>query len=351
MAEVLEFFTEHADINGLLDFLAERVDDDGIMLTAAHSIPTGEWVRFSVRMVDGEVGFEGVGKCTGSAENESGVGFEVLLEQLQFDARNEVMFERIQLAKETAETGEGTKPIDISNIAAERQRELARERARERAREQASKARVSAPPAPPPIAKAPSPKSSAPSTPVVPTSSAPSTPAVPTPSAPPAPKIPRPSAPPKLAVGAEKLPKPATQIARMPIEAPIDATAEVDLAQVEDVTAYDRPDAEIPATSVRPPLPSQRTSDASPPIVSAPTEPSQSATIAGGASAPVEAPPQAAPAAIPAPRNKIPYDVRQRLEKIVPTLRRRSIAFDEDEALALALRLGLATLEEMYSKR
>ena len=342
MAEVLEFFTEHADINGLLDFLAERVDDDGIMLTAAHSIPTGEWVRFSVRMVDGEVGFEGVGKCTGSAENESGVGFEVLLETLQFDARNEVMFERIQLAKETAETGEGTKPIDISNIAAERQREIARERARERAREQAATTRASKAPPRPSI-----PLSTSPS--VAPEVAA----SVPTPSSsPPPPKVPRLSVPPKLAAAAS-LPKPATQIARVPVQAPLEATSEVDLASVEDVTSLDHSNAEIPLpNSIRPPLPSQRSAEApaQPSPVAEPTPAPQAATIAGGASAPVEATPKAA-ASAPPPRNKIPYDVRQRLEKIVPTLRRRSIAFNEDEALALALRLGLATLEEMYSKR
>ncbi|MBZ0118368.1 MAG: hypothetical protein K8H88_15300, partial [Sandaracinaceae bacterium] len=99
MSETLEVRTAHADIGDLVQDLASRVDDVSIRLSSSRTIGEGEWVRFVVRLRDGSAALEGVGRC--QSVKRAGAGFELLLSLLQFDERNEVMYERILIARDT----------------------------------------------------------------------------------------------------------------------------------------------------------------------------------------------------------------------------------------------------------
>jgi hypothetical protein len=110
----LEVRTKHADIGEVVRELAPRVDDVSIRLSSEKSIPDGEWVRFTVHLRDGSVVFEGVGRSQGA--KPEGRRFNVMLSLLQFDERNEIMYERMLLARDAGE-GESTGTIDISELA------------------------------------------------------------------------------------------------------------------------------------------------------------------------------------------------------------------------------------------
>src|SRR5262245_13698956 len=113
MTVALEVRTKHADIGDVVRELAPRVDDVSIRLSSEKPIADGEWVRFTVHLRDGSVVFEGVGRSQGA--RPEGGRFAVVLSLLQFDERNEVMYERMLLAKDAAE-GESTGTIDISEL-------------------------------------------------------------------------------------------------------------------------------------------------------------------------------------------------------------------------------------------
>ncbi len=93
---------------------AARVDGESIRLVSTVTVPAGEWVAFEVQLADGEPFLEGMGRCeTTDADGEM---FRVRLGDLQFDAMNELMFERMQLELESLATGEHTGEIDLSAI-------------------------------------------------------------------------------------------------------------------------------------------------------------------------------------------------------------------------------------------
>jgi len=110
MAQALDVKTRHDDVAELIRHLASRVDDENIVLAGGKDIPAGEWVRFSVKLRDGTPVFEGVGRCATTVDNGYGAPteerYEILLDQLQLDGRNEVLYERILLARSSLESGE-----------------------------------------------------------------------------------------------------------------------------------------------------------------------------------------------------------------------------------------------------
>lgn len=110
----LEVRTRAADIGEVVRELAPRVDDVSIRLSSEKPIADGEWVRFTVHLRDGSVVFEGVGRSQGT--RREGGRYGVVLSLLQFDERNEIMYERVLLAKDAEEQGEATGQIDISEL-------------------------------------------------------------------------------------------------------------------------------------------------------------------------------------------------------------------------------------------
>jgi len=105
MAHVLDIRTKHAHIADVVLDLARSVDETSLVLTVGEFVEAGEWVRFAVALRDGTPVLEGVGRCEGGADNgdgsPAGARYELLLDSLQFDVRNEIMFERIKLARES----------------------------------------------------------------------------------------------------------------------------------------------------------------------------------------------------------------------------------------------------------
>jgi len=104
MKKPIRIETGHRDLGGLIDYLGERIDDTSLMLSLREPIQEGEWVRFEILLFNGSPAFEGLGCCLGTIDNGASVApanrYDVLLGDLQFDARNEVICERIRLASQ-----------------------------------------------------------------------------------------------------------------------------------------------------------------------------------------------------------------------------------------------------------
>lgn len=114
MTQALEIRTPHADVSALVRELAPSVDDLSIRLPCEQPISAGRWVRFVVYLADGSNVFEGIGRAERS--RPEGTRFCVHLSQLSFDARNEVMFERLLLARDAAEE---TANVELHAVGAE----------------------------------------------------------------------------------------------------------------------------------------------------------------------------------------------------------------------------------------
>ncbi|MCB9597446.1 MAG: hypothetical protein H6719_32290 [Sandaracinaceae bacterium] len=99
MSDSLEVWTSHRDVSDLVRELAPFVDDTSVRLPAGRRIPDGDWIRFSVHLLDGSKVFEGVGRCQESTQ-EGASTYRVRLSLLSFDERNEIMWERMLLARE-----------------------------------------------------------------------------------------------------------------------------------------------------------------------------------------------------------------------------------------------------------
>ncbi len=107
--------TEHESNGELISALAESVDNDSLMLFSTSSIPDGAWVAFEVALADGSLFLEGMGRCQGSSTD--GGGHMVLLGMLQFDTKNQLVFDRLLLARDDFDQGGRlTGTIDISQL-------------------------------------------------------------------------------------------------------------------------------------------------------------------------------------------------------------------------------------------
>lgn len=105
MTRVVTIRTDHEDMASAVEALAPHVSESAVSLAVAEPIGPGQWVRFRWLLRDATVFWEGVGRCASS--RRAGERFTVVLESLSFDARNEAMFERIQLGlEEGRRTGE-----------------------------------------------------------------------------------------------------------------------------------------------------------------------------------------------------------------------------------------------------
>lgn len=117
MSELLELKTAHGDVADVVEELAPHVDESTIRLPSERAIDEGEWVRFDVQLADGSTVLEGVGRCQGTISAD-GASHRVVLSLLQFDVRNEIMFERIVLASGADERGDATGEVDLAQMKA-----------------------------------------------------------------------------------------------------------------------------------------------------------------------------------------------------------------------------------------
>lgn len=94
--------TPYRDISDLAQAYAQRVDDSRIMVPSSQVYGDGEWIRFVLLLADGTTALDGQGRVQQTIDNGDAVSpaerYDVVFEQLQWDPRSEVMFERIVLA-------------------------------------------------------------------------------------------------------------------------------------------------------------------------------------------------------------------------------------------------------------
>jgi len=106
-------------VASLVDELARSVTESSITLPVDREIPEDEWVRFALKLADGTDVMEGVGRSRGSMPRGNPVDHhDLVLVELSFDERNEIMWERLLIAAESAETGDdtGTVPLGDDSI-------------------------------------------------------------------------------------------------------------------------------------------------------------------------------------------------------------------------------------------
>jgi hypothetical protein len=115
MSEVVEIKTG-TTVSDVVEQLAGSVGDSSICLPVERKIDEGEWVRFTVLLEDGTHVIEGIGRCDGSLPRGNPVSrYDLQLSELQFDERNEIMFERMIIARDAAKKGDDTGAIKLDD--------------------------------------------------------------------------------------------------------------------------------------------------------------------------------------------------------------------------------------------
>ena len=119
MGEMLEV-KGGSSVSEVVDELATALRPSGIRLRGTASVDKGAWVRFAVALADGTPVIDGVGRCQASvACGGSPERYDIDLEELQFDERNEIMYERIVIAKEASARGDNTGAIKLNDVVME----------------------------------------------------------------------------------------------------------------------------------------------------------------------------------------------------------------------------------------
>lgn len=110
MTQEIQVPTAFADLAELTDHFVHRVDEQVLILPHRDPVPAGEWVRFEVLLADGSTAFAGLGRVQECHDNGEAhppeYRYDVVLDSLQFEGMNEVLFERLLVARETMMRGE-----------------------------------------------------------------------------------------------------------------------------------------------------------------------------------------------------------------------------------------------------
>jgi len=95
--------TAFADVAQLAEGLADRVDDERIMLYGPEPIPDGSTVRFEVLLGDQEPALVGTGQAIasidGGDERPAVARYDIVLENLAFEGSSEAVYERMLAAR------------------------------------------------------------------------------------------------------------------------------------------------------------------------------------------------------------------------------------------------------------
>lgn len=117
MADVVEI-RRGRTIGELVEQLAGSVGEASICLPVRRRIGEGDWVRFHVALEDGSPVIEGIGRSLGSIPRGNPIDhYELHLGELQLDERNQIMHERILIAKAASEAGDNTGATKLSDAA------------------------------------------------------------------------------------------------------------------------------------------------------------------------------------------------------------------------------------------
>ncbi|MAQ13567.1 MAG: hypothetical protein CMN30_02050 [Sandaracinus sp.] len=132
MTEVLTVPTHFGDISELSAGLADRVDEERLILYGPTAYEEGATVGFAVLLMDGSPALEGVGRVTaavdGGEERAPETRYDIVFDSLQLQGMSEVVYERIVLARQSLAgdepaTGEvsleGLEEAEAADIAAE----------------------------------------------------------------------------------------------------------------------------------------------------------------------------------------------------------------------------------------
>lgn len=122
--EVLTVPTAFGDLSELSEGLADRVDEERIILYGPMPYDEGELIGFSVLLVDGTPALEGVGRVAaavdGGDERAPETRFDIVFDSLQLDGRSEVVYERIVLARSSMYgTDPATGEVSIEELEAQ----------------------------------------------------------------------------------------------------------------------------------------------------------------------------------------------------------------------------------------
>ncbi|MBX3251646.1 MAG: hypothetical protein KF901_31000, partial [Myxococcales bacterium] len=103
MGNHLSIRTACHDNGEAIALLARELDQGDLVLEATEPVDAGAWIAFEVLLGDGQLFLEGMGRCL---ESRAAAGRRrVRLGELQLDAAGELLFERIQIARDDLEHG------------------------------------------------------------------------------------------------------------------------------------------------------------------------------------------------------------------------------------------------------
>ena len=113
--------TAFNDISQLAEGLADRVDDERLMLYGPEPVEDNIWVRFAVLLMDQSIALEGVGRAVasidGGDERPDVARFDIVLDNLQLEGTSEVVYERILMIRSQAfSEGPGTGEVGVEEI-------------------------------------------------------------------------------------------------------------------------------------------------------------------------------------------------------------------------------------------
>ncbi len=121
MTEVLTVPTHFGDLSELSQGLVDRVGDGSLILYGPAAYERGSTVSFRVLLADDSLGLEGFGRINevydGGDAREPETRYDIVFDTLQLDGRNEVVYERIVLARQSMVGDEpATGEVDISEF-------------------------------------------------------------------------------------------------------------------------------------------------------------------------------------------------------------------------------------------
>ena len=104
MSQVLTVPTHFNDIGELSEGFLDRVEQDTLILYGPVAYEEGSEIEFAVLLADGTPTLEGVGRVRaavdGGEDRVPETRYDVVVEALEFDARSEVVFERLVISRQ-----------------------------------------------------------------------------------------------------------------------------------------------------------------------------------------------------------------------------------------------------------
>lgn len=99
MTQLVTVQTDFTDLDQMAHGLVGRVHATHVILPAGDAVDEGEWAQFEITLLDGSAGLAGLGRCVTIVDNgderEPHQRFDVVFDSLQFEVREQRVFEHI----------------------------------------------------------------------------------------------------------------------------------------------------------------------------------------------------------------------------------------------------------------